>query len=155
MSFGFLKIFGGGDAAATLRAPGKSFAVIEFTPDGRIVTANALFCQTVGYDLAEIKGRHHSMFAPPGYAETEEYRKFWRRLGNGEYDAGEYQRFGKGGREIWLQASYTPVAKGNGNVTKVVKLALDITKTKARAARRQPDAGDVSQPGRYRIHAGG
>jgi methyl-accepting chemotaxis protein len=135
MSFGFLKIFGGGDAAATLRALDKSFAVIEFTPDGRIVTANALFCQTVGYDLAEIKGRHHSMFAPPGYAETEEYRNFWRRLGNGEYDAGEYRRFGKGGREIWLQASYTPVAKGNGKVAKVVKLALDITKAKAQAAR--------------------
>ena len=67
-------MFGGG-AAATLQALGKSFAVIEFTPDGRILTANPLFCETVGYELADIKGKHHSMFAGPAYAESDEYKK--------------------------------------------------------------------------------
>jgi methyl-accepting chemotaxis protein len=135
MNFKFLNRFGGGNAAATLQALGKSFAVIEFTPEGRILTANSLFCATMGYELADIKGKHHSMFAVPGYADSDEYKGFWRRLGNGEADSGEFRRVAKGGREVWLQASYTPVTSGGGKVVKVVKLALDITKAKAQSAR--------------------
>ncbi|MCX7169011.1 MAG: PAS domain-containing protein, partial [Proteobacteria bacterium] len=92
---------------------------------------NALFCQTVGYDLAEIQGRHHSMFAEPAVVDTPDYASFWRRLDSGEFDSGEYRRLGKGGREVWLQASYTPVLGAGGKVVKVIKLALDITKAKS------------------------
>ncbi len=135
MVFGSLGIFGGGGAARTLRALGTSFAIVEFTPTGKIITANSLFCATVGYELAEIKGRHHSLFVDPARAESGEYKTFWRSLAKGESDSGCYRRFGKGGREIWLQASYTPVANRRGTVKKVVKLALDITRAKAQAAR--------------------
>jgi methyl-accepting chemotaxis protein len=134
MAFGSHGIFGGG-AAKTLAALGKSFAVVEFTPTGTIITANRLFCATVGYDLTEIKGRHHSIFVDPAEAKSDAYKTFWRRLAKGYSDPGEYRRFGKGGREIWVQASYTPVANARGTVTKVVKLALDITRAKAQAAR--------------------
>jgi len=122
------------DAGETLEALRKSFATIEFEPGGKIITANALFCATMGYALAEIQGQHHSLFAEPGAAQTPEYRNFWSRLDKGEFDSGEYRRLAKGGREVWLQASYTPVLGAGGKVTKIVKLALDITQSKQKAA---------------------
>jgi methyl-accepting chemotaxis protein len=134
MNFGGFKLFGGREAADTLTALGNSFAVIEFTPEGRILTANSLFCSTVGYSLSDIKGKHHSMFVEPGYAQSPEYKAFWGRLGSGQFDSGEYLRVTRDGRQIWLQASYTPVAGRGGKVIKVVKLALDITETKVKAA---------------------
>ncbi len=137
MSFRILNIFGGG-AAATLRALSKSFAVIEFTPEGRIITANPLFCAAVGYELAEIEGKHHSIFVAPDYVASDAYKAFWRRLAKGDFDSGEYLRIGKNGREIWLQASYAPVVTRRGKVVKVVKMALDITNAKAKSAH---DAG--------------
>jgi methyl-accepting chemotaxis protein len=123
------------DASATLDALKKSFAIIEFDPVGKILTANPLFCQTMGYALAEIQGRHHSLFADPADVETQAYRDFWARLGAGDFDSGEYRRLGKGGREVWLQASYTPVLGAGGKVVKVVKLALDITQAKMKSAK--------------------
>ncbi|WP_282297395.1 methyl-accepting chemotaxis protein [Stenotrophomonas sp. PS02289] len=109
-------------------------AVIEFALDGTILTANDNFLQTLGYTLAEVQGRHHSMFVDPTHAQSAEYRAFWERLGRGEFDAGQYRRFGKGAREIWIQASYNPVFDSNGRAYKVVKFATDITAQKMQAA---------------------
>ena len=115
------------DVAGQLAAINKSQAVIEFSLDGRIETANENFLETTGYSLDEIRGKHHSMFADPVYAQSAEYRQFWEKLGRGEYDAGRYRRFGKGGREVWIQASYNPIHDMDGRPFKVVKYASDIT----------------------------
>lgn len=88
-----------------LAALDKAQAVIEFTLDGHIVRANANFLRALGYSLDEISGKHHSMFVDAGFAQSEEYRLFWAKLSRGEYDAGEYRRIGKGGKEVWIQAS--------------------------------------------------
>jgi len=122
------------DAGATLEALKKSFAIIEFEPGGRIITANSLFCKTMGYDVAELRGRHHSLFAVADEANTAAYKNFWARLDSGVFDSGEYKRIAKGGREVWLQASYTPVLGPGGKVLKIIKLALDITEAKVKAA---------------------
>ncbi len=106
---------------------GKSQAVIEFNLDGTIITANQNFQSALGYSLAEIAGQHHGMFVEPGHRASLEYRMFWEKLGRGEYDAGQYKRIGKGGREIWIQASYNPILDLNGKPFKVVKYATDIT----------------------------
>ena len=107
----------------------RSQAVIEFNLDGTIITANDNFLRTVGYGLAEIQGRSHSLFAGPDLAATSEYRDFWRRLNAGEFITGKFRRLGKGGREIWIQASYNPVFDRQGRLTKIVKFAADITET--------------------------
>src|SRR5690242_16014112 len=106
-----MSIFSGADrdAAATLNAISKSQAMIEFGLDGTIITANENFLAAMGYSLGEIKGQHHRMFVEPSYAQSSEYADFWRRLGRGEFDRAEYKRLGKGGREVWIQASYNPV----------------------------------------------
>ncbi len=122
------------DFAGQLSAIGKAQAVIEFSLDGKILHANDNFLNTLGYTLAEIKGQHHSMFADPVYRASTEYRLFWEKLGRGEFDAGEYKRIGKGGREIWIQASYNPIMDMNGKPFKVVKYATDITQSKLQAA---------------------
>jgi methyl-accepting chemotaxis protein len=115
------------DFEGQLAAISKAQAVIEFAMDGKILTANENFLQTLGYVLSEIQGRHHSVFAEPGYSGTPEYRAFWEKLGRGEYDAGQYKRVGKGGREVWIQASYNPILDLNGKPFKVVKYATDVT----------------------------
>ncbi len=119
----------GGDIAAKQAALDKSQAIIEFNMDGTIITANANFCAAMGYSLDEIKGKHHSMFADPVYKESAEYREFWAKLNRGEFDAGQYKRFGKGGKEVWIEASYNPLMK-NGKPYKVVKYASDVSKQK-------------------------
>ncbi len=122
------------DANATLNAIGRSVAIIEFDPSGKILSANDSFCKTLGYALNEIEGRHHSIFMSPEEAASPEYRAFWAQLGRGEYDAREYRRLAKGGREIWIQASYNPVTDFRGKVIRVVKQATDITADKLRRA---------------------
>ncbi|WP_396593546.1 methyl-accepting chemotaxis protein [Brevundimonas sp. R86498] len=117
-----------------LKALGQSLAIIEFSPDGKILDANPNFCKAMGYDLAEIRGQHHRLFVDPEEAMGTDYTAFWARLGRGEFDAREYRRLGKGGREVWIQASYNPVRNGRGKVVKVVKVATDITKEKLRNA---------------------
>ena len=124
----------GADAKRTLKALGRSLAIIEFEPDGKIITANENFCRALGYDLSEIKGKHHSMFVEPDIVRSPEYREFWAKLGRGEFDAREYKRIGKGGKEVWIQASYNPVLGKSGTVLKVVKAAADITAAKLQAA---------------------
>ena len=105
----------------------KSYATIEFDLTGTIHNANGLFLQTMGYRLEELKGKHHSMLVASSHRGTTEYRSFWEKLGRGEYDAGQYQRMGKSGREVWLQASYNPVMDDMGRPFKVILLAMDIT----------------------------
>lgn len=110
-----------------LAAISRAQAVIEFTVDGEILTANENFCAAIGYDLGEIRGRHHRMFVEPTYGQSHEYTEFWRRLRGGEFLADEFKRIAKGGREIWIQASYNPIFDPDGRVMKVVKFATDIT----------------------------
>ena len=122
------------DRQGLIEAINRVQAVIEFKLDGSILTANENFLGAIGYSLAEIQGQHHRMFCDPAYAQSAEYRGFWEKLARGEYDVGQYKRFGKGGREIWIQASYNPVLDASGKPFKVVKFATDITESKLRAA---------------------
>jgi methyl-accepting chemotaxis protein len=117
-----------------IAAIGKSMAVIEFTLDGKILTANDNFLHALGYSLAEIQGQHHGMFVDPGYRHSLEYRLFWEKLGRGQYDAGQYLRIGKGGRQVWIEATYNPILDADGKPCKVVKFASDITSQKLRNA---------------------
>ncbi|MBR7621383.1 PAS domain S-box protein [Phenylobacterium sp. 20VBR1] len=110
-----------------LSAIDRSQAVIEFNLDGTIITANANFLTTMGYGLAEIQGRHHSTFMDAAEANLPEYRDFWRELNSGAFVARKFKRVAKGGREVWLQASYNPVLNETGKAYKVIKLAVDIT----------------------------
>jgi methyl-accepting chemotaxis protein len=133
-----MKLFAGArsnrDAAHTLEAISKSQAMIEFALDGTILMANENFLAAMGYTLAEIQGQHHRMFVEPAYAQSAEYAEFWRRLSRGEFDRAEYKRLGKGGREVWIQASYNPVYDRAGKPYKVVKIASDVTAQKTAAA---------------------
>jgi methyl-accepting chemotaxis protein len=124
----------GGDAKRVLEALGRSLAIIEFEPDGTIITANENFCRLFGYELSEIKGKHHSLFVDPDTVKSPDYQEFWAKLGRGEFAAGESKRIGKGGKEVWIWASYNPVVSASGKVLKVVKAATDITAAKLRAA---------------------
>lgn len=115
------------DFEGQVAAIGKSQAVIEFDLQGNVLDANANFLKAIGYTLAEIKGQHHSMFVPPAERDGAAYRQFWAKLGRGEFDEGQYQRIGKGGRRIWIQATYNPILNAVGEPFKVVKYAADIT----------------------------
>ena len=115
------------DYEGQLSAISKSQAVIEFSLDGRILTANENFLNTLGYSLGEVQGQHHGMFVDPDYSASAEYRLFWDKLARGEFASGEFKRIGKGGREVWIQASYNPILDMNGKPFKVVKYATDVT----------------------------
>ncbi|OZI20237.1 histidine kinase [Bordetella genomosp. 9] len=115
------------DAAGQLAAISKVQAIIEFELDGTIIRANRLFLDAMGYDENEVVGRHHSMFVLPDERQSAAYREFWRRLGQGVHDTGQYLRVGKGGRNVWIDASYNPILDGEGRPCKVVKFASDIT----------------------------
>ncbi|OJY68366.1 MULTISPECIES: PAS domain-containing methyl-accepting chemotaxis protein [unclassified Rhizobium] len=129
----------GKDAIAVITALSKSQAMIEFDLAGRILTANERFCRALGYELAEIVGKHHSMFVEPAYAGSPEYKAFWSKLAAGTFDQQQYKRIGKGGREVWIEASYNPVFR-RGKPVKVVKIATDITASKLRTAE---DSGKI------------
>lgn len=116
------------DYKGQIEAISKSQAVIEFNLDGTIINANENFLKTLGYELHEIKGRHHRMFVVESEAQSPEYRRFWDDLALGKFQAAQYKRVGKGGREIFIQASYNPIFDLNGKPFKVVKYATDITK---------------------------
>jgi methyl-accepting chemotaxis protein len=133
------------NAVAQAAAISKSQAVIEFEMDGTIITANRNFLDALGYRLEEIKGKHHSMFAAPDVRDGAEYRKFWADLNRGEFQSGEYKRLGKGGNEVWIQASYNPVLDRSGKPCRVIKFASDITAKKLRS---MEDAGKIAAIGR-------
>ncbi len=103
---GFL---GGGADAALVSAIERSQAIVEFSPDGRILRANPLFLRTMGHEAQEVLGQPHAMFMPPEDRGSAAYQAFWEALRRGEYQGGEFRRIAKGGREVWLQATYTPI----------------------------------------------
>ena len=122
------------DQESQLQALGKSLAVIEFDLDGTVLEANDNFTRAMGYSLDEIRGRKHAMFVDPAHARSGEYQRFWDDLRAGEFKSAEFRRLGKGGREVWIQATYNPVFGVDGSPTKVVKFATDITDVKRRTA---------------------
>lgn len=133
------------NAVAQAAAISKSQAVIEFETDGTIITANQNFLDALGYRLEEIKGKHHAMFVAPEVRDSAEYRKFWADLARGEFQSGEYKRLGKGGKEVWIQASYNPILDRSGKPCRVIKFASDITAKKMRS---MEDAGKIAAIGR-------
>ena len=122
------------DLLAIHTALNRVQAVIEFELDGTILHANDNFLNVLGYTLADVQGKHHRMFCPPEYANSDEYAQFWHKLGQGQFDAGEYKRVTRDGREIWLNASYNPIFDAEGRPFKVVKFASDVTAIKRRNA---------------------
>ena len=119
------------DYTAQIAAISRGQACIEFQMDGTILTANDNFLKAVGYTLDEIKGKHHSMFVEEFERQQPQYKEFWARLNRGDFQSGEYRRYGKGGKEVWIQASYNPLIGADGKPYKVVKYATDITAQKA------------------------
>ena len=120
--------------AGQIAAISRAQAVIAFEMDGTIVTANENFLGAMGYTLAEIQGKHHSMFVEQAERGSAAYREFWARLNRGENQSAEYKRIGKGGKEVWILASYNPVLDENGKPFRVVKFATDVTKAKLATA---------------------
>eukprot|EP01037_Dinobryon_pediforme_P012722 gene12722-12818_t len=112
----------------------RAQAVIEFDLLGNILTANAQFLAVTGYTLAEVEGRHHSIFCEAAYTTSSAYSDFWRQLRQGEFAHGEFMRIGKDGKEIWIQATYNPILGLNGKPFKIVKYAYDVTDEKNRSA---------------------
>ncbi len=117
---------------SALAAINRSQAVIEFSLEGTILTANENFLRTMGFTLAEVQGKHHGMFIEPAVRNSDEYREFWAKLNRGEFVSGQFKRIGKDHREVWLQASYTPMYDLNGKVYKVVKFAIDLSEQEAK-----------------------
>jgi methyl-accepting chemotaxis protein len=115
------------DATGQIDAINRSQAVISFDLDGVILTANENFCAALGYSLDEIKGKHHRMFVPQADASSAAYRQFWDSLRRGEFQTAEYKRIAKGGRVVWIQATYNPIRGPDGKISKVVKFATDTT----------------------------
>jgi methyl-accepting chemotaxis protein len=122
------------DADGKLAAVHRSKGVIEFDMTGKVLGANANFLNLLGYRLDEIEGRHHRMFVEPALSSSAEYKSFWERLGRGEFEAAEYKRLGKDGREVWIQATYAPIFDPLGRPVKVVKFATDVTQARLRSA---------------------
>jgi methyl-accepting chemotaxis protein len=131
--FGFNSGHARDSEVARAEAVGRSQAIIEFDLAGNIVTANDNFLKVLGYSAEDIRGKHHSMFVEPAERDGADYRAFWSRLGKGEFQAAQYKRIGKGGKEVWIQASYNPVLDKQGKPVGVIKLAIDITAEKIRS----------------------
>ena len=125
------------DLQNKMAAIGRSQAVIEFDLGGHVLDANENFLATMGYSLDEIKGRHHRTFMDPEEAASGDYAAFWRDLNDGRFVASKFRRLAKGGREVWLQASYNPVMGPGGRPTRIIKLAVDITEAEQLAAARE------------------
>ena len=127
-------------------AIGQSNAVIEFRMDGTIITANQNFLAVLGYSLEEIRGQHHSMFVTPEFRASAEYKEFWAKLNRGEFHSDEYTRLGKGGKEVWIQASYNPILDPLGRHRGLARRrpaepSTTAASGRARAARRRVGMG--------------
>ncbi|MBI3646375.1 MAG: PAS domain S-box protein [Acidobacteriales bacterium] len=133
------------DYAGQIAAIGKSQAVVEFQMDGTVVQANENFLKALGYTLEEVKGKHHSMFVDEAYRQSADYKEFWAKLNRGEYQAAEYKRLGKGGTEVWIQASCNPIMDLHGKPFKVVKYATDVTQQKLALNAMLADAAMLSK----------
>ncbi|HVI34198.1 methyl-accepting chemotaxis protein [Phenylobacterium sp.] len=123
----------------------RSQAVIEFELDGTIITANENFLKTLGYTAEEVVGRHHSMFVDREYAASPDYQAFWARLNRGEFFADKYLRFGKGGKEVWIQATYNPMLDRDGKPYKVIKFASDVTAVENERAQNERERREASE----------
>ena len=130
------------DDEGQIKALRQSQCVIEFELDGTILSANEKFLDAFGYRLEEVRGRHHRMFVDAATVESQAYRTFWNRLRSGIYQAGEFQRIGKEGREVFIQATYNPITDRDGRPIKIVKFAADIT-NQVREHRRREDLQKV------------
>ncbi|TYC49319.1 PAS domain S-box protein [Rhodobacterales bacterium] len=119
---------------SAFEALSRSQAIIEFAPDGTILEANRNFLDAMDYSLDEIKGKHHRIFVDPEFAASPDYVAFWKKLNQGEFSSSEFLRFGKNGKEVWIQATYNPVTNSAGKVVRVIKVATDITDRKLRSA---------------------
>jgi methyl-accepting chemotaxis protein len=133
------------DLQAINAALNRVQALIEFDLNGIILHANENFLSTVGYTLAEVQGRHHEIFCDPEYVKTAEYKEFWARLSRGEFDRGDYKRMGKGGREVWINASYNPIIDADGKAYKIIKFATVITDAKIKNAEYQSKVAAMSK----------
>jgi methyl-accepting chemotaxis protein len=148
LEFDVFNVFGrtaNGIAAATLSALSKSQAVIEFDLSGNILTANENFLNALGYTLPEIQGQNHSMFVEPGYRASAEYKTFWDDLHAGRHQAKQFKRIGKGGREVWIEATYNPILNRSGKPFKVVKFATDVTAQKIEYANLRGEVDAISK----------
>ncbi|MFK7857216.1 MAG: PAS domain-containing protein [Granulosicoccus sp.] len=108
----------------------RAQSIIEFDLDGHVLWANENFTRAIGYELAEIKGKHHRLFVNPSEHQSQQYTAFWDTLNRGEFVADQFARIKKDGSHIWLQATYNPIFDPNGKPVKIVKYASDITKEK-------------------------
>lgn len=122
------------DYQGKIQAIGRSQAVIEFTPEGNIITANDNFLSAMGYSLAQIQGKHHRIFMPAADVASPAYQTFWQELRQGQFSQGEFKRVTSRGQDVWIQASYNPILDDTGKVVKVVKFASDITAQKLKNA---------------------
>jgi methyl-accepting chemotaxis protein len=118
------------DIKGQMSAINSAFAFVEFDIQGNVLDANSIFLDKLDYNLQEVKGKHHSMFVNEAYSRSSEYKKFWNDLRNGEPQSGEFPRIGNNGKQIWLVASYTPVADEKGKIVKIIQLATDTTESK-------------------------
>ncbi|NRA63297.1 MAG: PAS domain-containing methyl-accepting chemotaxis protein [Pseudobacteriovorax sp.] len=123
----------------------RSQAVIRFKPDGTIIHANHNFLAAMGYELDEIAGQHHKMFAADGFENTPEYKDFWSKLNSGTFHQGQYKRLAKGAKEVWIQATYNPIFDQENNLVEIVKFAVDITEQKAADVRYQNQIKAIDQ----------
>ena len=133
------------EAQAKADAIDKSLGTIEFNLDGTIITANKNFLDLMGYSLTEVQGKHHRLFCEKEYSETEQYREFWRELGAGQFNSGEFKRIAKNGREVYIQATYNPVLDLKGEPYKVLKVASDITDLKKMSEERAKQASMIME----------
>ena len=125
--------------AGILDALNRGQALIEFTLDGKVMAVNENFCRTMGYSREEVIGKHHSLFVEADYRRSEEYKDFWKQLGEGKYQAGKFKRVGRGGKAVWLEASYNPIVDKLGRPFKVVKLAEDVTEIEEERERNEKE----------------
>ncbi|WP_191487267.1 methyl-accepting chemotaxis protein [Pseudomonas sp. FEN] len=130
------------EANGKLQAIDRAMAMIEFNLDGSVIAANQNFLGLMGYTQAEIQGKHHKMFCKPAMSNSSEYQDFWRRLNQGEFFSGQFERVGKRGQTLWLEASYNPVYDAGGKLYKVVKFASDVT---SRVEKHEQDAKSASE----------
>ncbi|OLF52651.1 chemotaxis protein [Pseudomonas chlororaphis] len=122
-----LKVQQESESKGKLHAIDRAMAMIEFNLDGSIITANQNFLNRLGYTLAELKGKHHRIFCKPELVNSSAYQDFWRRLNQGEFFSGQFERIDKYGQSLWLEANYNPVYDAAGRLCKVVKYASDVT----------------------------
>lgn len=133
------------DNRSQIDAINKSSAVIEFSMDGKVLTANQNFLKLMGYKISDIKGKHHKIFCEQEYAKSDDYKNFWKALNEGQFIADQFKRITKDGGEVWIQASYNPILDLTGTPYKVVKFASDITEQKELEIKAQMNAEELKE----------